>query len=583
MSQLLKNKGTIKNSIYNKKLNTIKQVAEDYAILNSPEAKEFFTENFNENLIEFANRNAKVGAAANKLNTAVLTGTLNNPDYIKLADEVVDKTGKKVIPYGFEKISGTYVQKKFEKIINMLPESSQKKATELLNSLKGKTLLMDKDLITTLDLGVNATKELNPFMKFLNGINNTFKKFSTLTAGFQVRNIIGNGTNMVLSGVPASELAQYYEKASKIWNNADDLIQKAVKGNLTEVEAKDFDILTDFYKAGFADAFTKGQGLEAIKNSEKKGIISRASKKSSELNEKVDSYNRMALLAYAKDNPDYITRLGKNSAIDAVKYVLFDPSNMSDLEKNGIKKIIPFYTFTKQNLMFQATNLMKNTGKYTKLYRFIENAYNDLPENSYYDYQKEGMQIPLPFTGIDGNQLFLKANLPVSDLEEYISHPVQRILASTSPIIKTPTELVTGKSLYTGEDTNYKVLSNTLNKLGIYNEGVENSAQAAETILNGLGLQNVTTNLIKKVQAIIDKSNGEKSGNALWAEIFRSVLQNTNQENVKTSGLYDELEAYQAEIKRLKRQGIDVPTIREMTAKNKIKLNNAKRKRASLR
>jgi ABC-type antimicrobial peptide transport system permease subunit len=71
------------------------------------------------------------------------------------------------------------------------------------------------------------------------------------------------------------------------------------------------------------------------------------------LNESMDGLNRLALLMYANDNPKYVQKLGKSNAIEAVKYALMDPSNMSDFEKNVMKKIVPFYTFTKQNLLFK--------------------------------------------------------------------------------------------------------------------------------------------------------------------------------------------------------------------------------------
>ena len=190
------------------------------------------------------------------------------------------------------------------------------------------------------------------------------------------------------------------------------------------------------------------------------------------------------------------------------------------------------------------------------------------------------MQIPLPFRDKDGNQLFLKANLPVSDLGEFMSKPLQRTGASTAPFIKTPIEIITGKSLFTGEDANYNTLKNTAEKLGIKYQGVQDTAQLAETILNGFGMQNVSTNIIKKVRAVLDKDQDGKSNQQLWAEIIRSVLQNTKRENIVNSGLYDEMLQYQAVIKRLKNQGIDVPTMTEINATNKMKLNRLKRKRA---
>ena len=294
--------------------------------------------------------------------------------------------------------------------------------------------------------------------------------------------------------------------------------------------------------------------------------------------------NRLALLMYATDDAakggKYLTKLGAESPIQAVKYALMDPSNMSETEQQVIKKIVPFYTFTKQNLMFQATNITKNIRKYKNLMRGINDAYKDLDEDSYYEYQKDNMQIPIPWAKDDeGNQLFLKANLPLSDLGEFLSNPAQKIAASLTPIIKAPIEMTTGKSLYTGEDSNYNVLKNKLNDLGVSSKGIQNTAQAAETILNNFGLQNVSTNLVRKVQAIIDGYNGNIAPQQVWAEIFRSVVQNANQENVETSKLYDEMEGYQQLFSELKKQGIDVPTIREINASNKNKLRNMKNKR----
>lgn len=562
------------DAIFASKSKIMEQQAKAANILTSQEGIEFMQTSFFENLADYVKESPKFNKAAQIYNEALVTGLFNNNKYIKMADEVGDK-----VPYGFTKVNGSNFANKLSEYNGILPKNSQDLAN-VMNQFKGTDIYVDNDVLKMFNMANNAEKnQIKPLMKFIDGVNNTFKKFSTLTPGFQIRNIVGNSTNMVLSGVPAKDLPVYYTRAASLWNKSNELMDAFRKGTLTAAQKKDFDILKDFYTAGFAEAYVKGQGLEAIKEGGK-GLIGKASKVSAKANEAVDTYNRLALLMYAKDNPQYVSKLGRKNAVDAVRMVLFDPDNMSDLERNFFKKIIPFYTFTKQNLMFQATNVAKNTPKYKRLFRSLNKAYDSVGEGNYYDYQKGNMQIPLPFRDKDGNQLFLKANLPVSDLGEFMSNPLQRTGASTAPLIKTPIEIITGKSLFTGEDANYNVLKNTAEKLGIRSQGVNNTAQLAETILNGFGMQNVSTNLIKKVQAVLDRDQEGKSDQQLWAEIFRSVLQNTKRENVVNSGLYDEMQQYQAVIKRLKNQGIDIPTMTEINATNKMKLNRLKRKRA---
>ena len=562
------------DAIFASKSKIMEQQAKAANILTSQEGIEFMQTGFMENLADYVKESPKFNKGAQIYNEALVTGLFNNNKYIKMADEVGDK-----VPYGFTKVNGSNFANKLSEYNGILPKNSQDLAN-VMNQFKGTDIYVDNDVLKMFNMANDTSKnQIKPLIKFIDGINNMFKKFSTLTPGFQMRNIIGNSTNMVLSGMPAKYLPVYYSKAHSLWNNADELMDGFRKGTLTAAQKKDFDILKEFYTAGFADAYVKGQGLEAIKEGGK-GLIGKASKASAKANEAVDTYNRLALLMYAKDNPQYVSKLGRKNAVDAVRMVLFDPDNMSDLERNFFKKIIPFYTFTKQNLMFQASNVVKNTPKYKRLFRALNKAYDSVGEGNYYEYQKNNMQIPLPFTGSNGEQLFLKANLPVSDLGEFMSNPVQRTLSSTAPLIKTPIEAVTGKSLFTGEDANYNTLKNTAEKLGIKYQGVQDTAKLAETILNGFGMQNVSTNLIKKVQAVLDKDQDGKSNQQLWAEIFRSVLQNTKRENIVNSGLYDEMLQYQAVIKRLKNQGIDVPTMTEINATNKMKLNRLKRKRA---
>ena len=561
-------------------LEKIKRAQNKQVILASQQGKDLFNLNFYAGLDTFINQSSATAKGASIYNDALAMGSLYNKDYIKFADEI---TGD--VPRGFSKVNGDILANQFEKAKDFLPENSDA-FKALAEDFRGKTLYIDKDFARLMKVTNTSKQEANALVKLIDSFNNTFKKYKILTPGFQVRNVAGNATNMVLSGMPAGKIPEYYAKATGVLNSADDLLAKVTNGiELTGKDADNWKLLQQFYEGGFKDAGTKLQDLEQLREkvSGKKGALNKLTKINANLNEKMDSLNRMALLMYANDTPKYIEKLGKSNAIEAVKYALMDPSNMSDFEKNVMKKIIPFYTFTKQNLLFQATNIMKNTPKYNRLIKGLNSIYSNLGENEYYQYQKEGMQLPLPITDSNGNRLFLKTNLPLSDLGEWMESPLRRTLSSTSPLIKTPYEMVTGQNIFTGQDTNYNTISNTIESITGKkpSTGVSNLMGKAEQILAGLGVDTISTNLLKKVTSAIKTYNGNMDSQAMWAEIFRSILQNTNQEKIENSKVYDNLQAYQSYIKQLKNQGINIPTIKELNNQSKRTLRKVQNRRNS--
>ena len=571
--------------------NRIKTLEKSKSLLESQVGKDIFSLNYYAGLEDFIKNVELTNKNAALFNEALTLGVFNDPNVIKTID--ADD-----IPENWVKVSGGNVAARLNSVENIMGDFADKEGLASLKAyLKENNAFYMEPRVASLFSRVSTkSKDVNALVNMVDKFNNVFKKYSTLSPGYLIRNITGNIFNSYLSGMPVSQIVPYTTKATKLLNKTDDLIQKVAKGGeaaLSEVDLQDWNLIKQFYEGGFSRVGTAARDLESVQQSLKLGskynIVDKASQGIIKANEATDAVNRMALLMYANDDVakggKYLSKLGVETPIDAVKYALMDPSNLSETEQNVIKKIIPFYTFTKQNLMFQATNLIKNTAKYRNVMKALEDSYNDLGEDSYYDYQKSNMQIPIPWaTDDEGNQLFLKTNLPLSDLGEILENPLQRVVSSTTPLIRTPFEMVTGTSTFTGQPTNYDTVTNLANTLGIeLGAGVQNTAEVAEALLNGVGLQNVSTNVIKKVQTILEAAQDGTSGQDLWSEILRSILQSTNAENVRTSGLYDELEAYQAEIERLKDQGIDVPTIKELTASNSIKANRLKTKRTRLK
>ena len=216
------------DAIFKSKSKIIEQEAKAANILMSQEGIDFMNTGFMENLIDYVNRNPQFTKGAQIYNEALATGVFKNNKYVKLASDV-DK-----VPYGFVKVDGSQLAKNIETYKGILPEGS-KDLANIASEFKGKTLVMDKELARLTNL-VKNDEAVHPLLKFWDGINNTFKKFSTLTLGFQERNIIGNSTNMVLSGVSAKDLPEYYARANSLWNKADDLLEKATNKTLEGAE-----------------------------------------------------------------------------------------------------------------------------------------------------------------------------------------------------------------------------------------------------------------------------------------------------------------------------------------------------------
>lgn len=548
----------------------ISKLQRDFDFLKSAEGIQFYETSFLKNLGDFANTGIQDAKNMNRYNEILLHSGLNDDSIMKFIPKG-EKAGK--IPVGYTRIGkeeANIIISNLEAKKNFLPESQ-----DLIKKFKKKVadsdaIIIDKDLKDMLKINISEN-EVKPLVKMIDGFNNTFKKYKVLTPGFHLRNITGNATNMIMSGVPAIEVPGLYTKANKLVNadNIVDLFSKKAIGTLTEAEAKDFDILYKYMQGGFLgqgkDIQDLGEILKKATDNVDKSSIKKVVDKVFELNMKgntwVDNRNRMALLLYADRNPRYISKLGVKDSIDAVKHVLFDPHNMSPFEKKYLKKIVPFYTFTKQNLIFHADNIMKNTSKYKRLIKTFDETYDSLPENSYKQYQKENMEIPV-FQDELGNVTTLKSNLPVSDLGEYMSDPLRRLVSSTSPLIKAPFELTTGVDTFTGQEL-YKP---TVDQLASY-----------------LGIDTITTSQANKVGNLFNDIQNDEELTKTMADILPSVLKYNDSEKIANSNMYEDLEEYQALFKKLKNQGIDIPTIRELSDNSSIVLKNLKSKRAKIK
>src|SRR3989339_1920952 len=163
--------------------------------------------------------------------------------------------------------------------------------------------------------------------------------------------------------------------------------------------------------------------------------------------------------------PLFVDRLVKGDAPEqAAKSVFqfhFDyaPEALAPFEQNIMKRLLPFYRWTRGNIPLQLEQIVKQPGKYASLGKFVDNLQVDkekAKEEFQYlpPYMREGLPVRLGEKN-GFSQYLYGLGLPVEDINRLYKGSPRRTLASMvgelSPILKYPIEAATGQNLFTGE------------------------------------------------------------------------------------------------------------------------------------
>ena len=175
--------------------------------------------------------------------------------------------------------------------------------------------------------------------------------------------------------------------------------------------------------------------------------------------------NAMEIVENRLRLPLFVDRLIKGDAPEqAAKQVFqfhFDyaPEALTGFEQNVMKRLLPFYRWTRGNIPLQLEQMVKQPGKYAAIGKFLGNISSDKAKAkeefpSLPPYMREGLPVRLgEKNGIA--QYLYGLGLPVEDVNRLYKGSPQRTLASfvgeLSPILKYPIEAATGQNLFTGE------------------------------------------------------------------------------------------------------------------------------------
>ena len=497
------------------------------------------------------------------------------------------------IPRGFVQLNKDEVKQlsnKLERMSSELGVDSMKDVAKYINTHADK-MAINKDILRLIEVGSNKN-EAKGLVRLYDKYLNFFKRNKVLSPSFQINNLLGNSSNMYLAGISPTKQAILYPEAFNIMNKSSELMEKASKlsaksgrtmtdiiengiEGLSKKEQKMLKTWNGFIDAGFGDAnkltafelaempdslrkyFT---GEKQLKNA-KDFLVDGLPYVNNYLNNKMDTMSRLVVFMEGSRNHKFLDNLGVKDAGEAVRKVLFDPSDLTDFEKNVMKRAIPFYTFTKKNLAFQVSNLSKNGSQYSKLIRgydrLLDAATGDNSENVS-DWMKNNLYIPIPGLGKDGSYKILRGSLPFGNLIDTVEDPYKNATSLVTPLARMPLELGNNLNSFTGSEIE--------SFPGELSKNIPGMTKKGEYLLNNLtGLDVPIKNVSRAYQGIQETMNG---GSPL-AALEKSITMDGNIDTDKISRMYDQLDRLENTMKQYQQKGYKFSTMAELKQANK--------------
>ena len=423
-----------------------------------------------------------------------------------------------------------------------------------------------------------AYLDLPEFVKGYDKFLNTWKSVTLISPGFHMRNLVGNMSNSYLAGMNTVQQARYAKRTMldfKRYKEITEQIAKvgdeaAVLAQFPQKTVNSYRKVLDYFESGVSQGRKGVRDLESVKRMLEQGGKKNLPKKIVEMNfnlsEGMDDFQRYMLYQWAYDKN--FNKLGKTlsgnelmiraqaDASTAVTDALFDYSHLTGFEKEYMKRLFPFYTFFKNNLIFQSKNIIRNPGAYARLgrgyTRYVEDIggmdVNDLP-----DYMADNMWLPIPITVSKDDKesiAFLKANLPFSDFTQIVENPFREGANFISTPVKLLFELGTGRDTFTGSPLKdfpgQKSTAESGFMAGIRDEQGNlaiSSDPVVQKIANDLGLR-VPLNYASVVLDLLDTATGQQSITEGLTDLTKraGLTGVQTKENLEISKLYQDLE-----------------------------------------
>jgi hypothetical protein len=428
-------------------------------------------------------------------------------------------------------------------------------------------LIMEKHLYKMLNIFEKDPLEAVQILDKFHALYKMLKVSNPIS--FNGKNITGNMFNMWASGMSFPEVVRKFNQ-SVGYIKEFEAIKKLDVAKMTVEQKKVFDTMSEMLDNGYFDLAQMYKlndigEFKAVKNMKDAGkkttlLNNPLTQANMNINLWIDNRARLALYLYAKENPDYLARLGfdatnPKSAMNAVRMVLFDPKDLSLWEEDYMKRLIPFYTFARQNLAFQMKNITKNSDKYYKTYKAMNSLYNaqGIDKDEVNQWERDDFYLPI-IAKKDGKYISIKTSLPFADVINMFQDPVKKIVSSTTPLVKGLFESTSGSNTFTGRPIeNYE---------GEMSKNIPFVTKKKEWSMSQAGLDVPVRTATGVVGLVGDLASGKDP----WTNIGRAtgLTYQGDIEKAKQAKEYQRINALVDKIKVLKASGTEVPTIDEI-------------------
>ena len=169
----------------------------------------------------------------------------------------------------------------------------------------------------------------------------------------------------------------------------------------------------------------------------------------------------------------FMSALDQGCSVDEAKTMvnkfLFDYGDLTEFEQNTMKRIIPFYTFMRKNLPMELRQMLEQPSTFSTIDKGLtefekidkENYVNENHRNKWRQnftqipFTRQGINLQLPYYQLDR----LDPNISFDDegddeSDDRSKLPFNKVIGSTSPLIKLFPELAMGEYIYTEMPTN---------------------------------------------------------------------------------------------------------------------------------